>query len=167
MGVGPNDPWSPSWRPDPAGGRIIAIRAMRRGAFLAGALFVPVAIVAVWLADIQADLALIAIVVGTAGVALLGAGLAPSALGSRVDAAVAGLALAIGAPVAAVASMVIAAFIVGVLSGDDGALSGLVMRGGVLAAARVAPLLILAAAIWVIGVRRGARGAATDLSRGP
>jgi hypothetical protein len=164
--MGPDDPWSPSWRPDPGGGRIIAIRAMRRGALLAGALFVPIAILAVWLADIQPDLALIAVVVGTAGVALLGAGLAPSALGSRVDAAVAGLALAIGAPVAAVTSMVIAAFIVGVLFGDDGALSGQVMRGGVLVAARVAPLLVLAAAIWVIGVRRGARSTTTDLSRG-
>jgi hypothetical protein len=139
---------------------------MRRGALLAGTLFVPIAILAVWLADIQPDLALIAVVVGTAGVALLGAGLAPSALGSRVDAAVAGLALAIGAPVAAVTSMVIAAFIVGVLFGDDGALSGQVMRGGVLVAARVAPLLVLAAAIWVVGVRRGARGTTTDLSRG-
>ena len=80
--MGPDDPWSPEWRPDPRGERLVAIRAMRHGAFLAGALFVPVAIVAVWLADVRPDLALIAVIVGTAGLALLGAFLAPTAIGS-------------------------------------------------------------------------------------
>ena len=158
-GMGPDDPWSPAWRPDPKGVRIVAIRAMRGGAFFAGALFVPVAIVAVWLADVRPDLALIAVIVGTAGLALLGAGLAPTAIGSRGDAVMAGVALAIGAPVAAVTSLFITAFVVGTLAGDDGATSGMVMRGGVIVAARVAPLLILAATAWVVAVRRTSRPA--------
>lgn len=155
--MGPDDPWSPAWRPDEAGTRIVAIRAMRRGALLAGALFIPVALVAVWSAQVDADIALIAVIVGTAGVGLLGAGLAPAAVGSRVDAVMTGVALAVGAPVAAVTSMIIAAYIVGMVLGDDGALSGLVMRGGVLTALRVAPLVIGATILWVLGVRRGSR----------
>ena len=155
--MGPDDPWSPSWRPDEAGTRIDAIRAMRHGALLAGALFIPVAVVAVWSARLDGNLALLAVVVGAAGVGLLGAGLASSAVGSRIDAVVAGIALAIGAPVAAVTSMFIAAFIVGVAVGDDGALSGLVMRGSVLTALRVAPLVIGASVLWVLGVRRSVR----------
>lgn len=161
--MGPDDPWSPEWRPDPGGERLAAIRAMRHGALLAGALFVAVAVVAVWLADVQADLALIAVVVGTAGVALLGAGLAPTAIGSTTEAVLAGIALAIGAPVAAVTSLVITAFVVGTLFGDDGALSGLVIRGGVTVAAQVAPLLILASAVWVLALRRTSKRA-TDPS---
>jgi hypothetical protein len=155
--MGPDDPWSPSWRPDEAGTRIGAIRAMRHGALLAGGLFIPVALVAVWSARLDSELALLAVVVGAAGVGLLGAGLAPTAVGSRVDALVAGIALAIGAPVAAVTSMFIAALIVGVAFGDDGALSGLVMRGSVLSALRVAPLVIGASVVWVLGVRRSVR----------
>ena len=50
---------------------------------------------------------MIAVLSGVAGVALLGAGLAPAALGSRIDAAVVGVAIAIGGPVAATASFVI------------------------------------------------------------
>ena len=41
------------------------------------------------------------------GLALLGAGLAPAAVGSRVDAVAAGIALGIGAPIAAITSIVI------------------------------------------------------------
>ena len=165
--MGPNDPWSPSWRPDAAGTRLIAIRAMRHGALLAGALFIPVALVAVWSAGLDGDIALMAVVVGTAGVALLGAGLAPSAIDSRVDAVVAGIALAIGAPVAAVTSMFIAALIVGMAVGDDGEFSGLVMRGGVLTALRVAPIVIAASVLWVLFVRRSARAkSASDRPEG-
>ena len=46
------------------------------------------------------------------GLALLGAGLTPAALGSRTSAASAGLAMGVGVPVAAVASAMIAIWIV-------------------------------------------------------
>ena len=93
-------------------------------------------------------------IVGTAGLALLGAFLAPTAIRSPAEAVLAGIALAVGAPVAAVMSLLITAFVVGILAGDDGATSGLVVRGGVIVTARVAPLLIVAAVAWVIAVRR-------------
>ena len=51
------------------------------------------------------------------------------------------------------------------LAGDDGATSGIVMRGGVTLAARVAPLLALASAAWVLAVRRVSRPNAACTSR--
>ena len=33
--MGPDNPWSPAWRPDESGDRLRAIRAARRGAILA------------------------------------------------------------------------------------------------------------------------------------
>jgi hypothetical protein len=92
---------------------------------------------------------------------LLGAGLAPAAIGSRVDAVVAGIALAIGAPVAAVTSTVIGAVIVLAFSsegGQAGEAAGMAIRLGVQGAVRLAPLLAIATLIWVLTVRRVAAG---------
>jgi hypothetical protein len=151
--MGPDNPWSPDWQPDPSGRRLATIRLAGRGALLAGAVFVPVASIAAWLAGIRADLAALAIVVGAAGVALLGAGLAPAVVGSRIDAVVVGLAFAIGAPVAAVLSMLIAAIPLSALAPSDADLAGFVLSGGVLLAVRVAPLVAVASAVWVVAVR--------------
>jgi hypothetical protein len=90
--------------------------------------------------------------------ALLGAGLAPAATGSRVDAAVAGIAFAIGAPVAAALSSMIAVFVYFAMNPDVTSLAGEavgdVIRVGVGAAMRVAPMLAAAAALWVVVVRQ-------------
>ena len=84
---------------------MLRIRAARRGAFLAAAIYLPIAIVAAAarreplqdaVGGTAAPIAMIAILSGVAGVALLGAGLAPAALGSRIDAVVVGVAIAIG-----------------------------------------------------------------------
>ncbi len=88
--------------------------------------------------------------------ALLGAGLTSAALGSRSSAASAGLAMALGAPVAAVTSAMIFTFLVGLapvdLDGLDAA--GRVLRVGVSAAVRIAPLIALGAVGWVVLLRR-------------
>lgn len=89
--------------------------------------------------------------------ALLGAGLAPTAVGSKVDAVVVGVALAIGAPVAAALSTGIAVFVVLALSEYTeltGTAVGEVVRMGVASALRVAPVLAVAAVVWVITIRR-------------
>jgi hypothetical protein len=89
--------------------------------------------------------------------ALLGAGLAPTAVGSRVDALAVGIALAIGAPVAAAMSTAIAVFVVVATSNMSeltGPAVGEVIRMGVAAALRVAPLLVVAAALWVVAIRQ-------------
>lgn len=107
--------------------------------------------------------------------ALLGAGLAPTAVGSRVDAAVVGVALAIGAPVAAALSTAIAVFVVLAASEFDevaGPAVGQVIKLGVASAARVTPLLVAVAVLWVIAIRylerRAAATTAAELSpRGP
>ena len=99
------------------------------------------------------------------GLALLGAGLAPATLGSRVDAAAAGLALGIGAPNAAVLSTVIGVAVVVAFSGVSarmGEAVGLTIRLGVLGAIRFAPLVALAVVAWVLLVRR----AGTTATRG-
>ncbi len=155
------DPRSPSWRPDPTGHRLAAIRVARRGALLAAVLFAPIG--AVGMAILPAIDPLdtpmasgLAGLAGLAGVALLGAGLAPAALGSRVDGLAAGVALAIGVPVAAVTSALIGAFIAGsALHGFDegGLLAGQVLRGGVSGAIRLSPLIGLASIAWVVVVR--------------
>ena len=96
--------------------------------------------------------------------ALLGAGLAPTAIGSRVDAVVVGVALAIGAPVAAALSTGIAVFVVLATSDLDefaGSALGEVIRMGVASALRVAPLLAVVAVLWVIAVRSLERRAAS------
>lgn len=154
--MGPDNPWSPNWRPDPSGSRLVAIRAARRGALLAGIVYLVVGASVVAVSSLPDVVALLALAIGLPGVSLLGAGLAPSTLGARVDAVVTGIAFAIGAPVAAVTSVVIGAFVLGIfLPGSN--LAGPLLRGGVLVAIGVAPVVVLAAASWVLAVRRLAR----------
>ena len=93
------------------------------------------------------------------GLALLGAGLAPAALGSRVDAVAAGVALAIGAPIAAILSTLISVtIVVGLLSPEldmgVGEALGTTVRLGVLGAVRLAPLVAAAVVVWVFAVRQ-------------
>ena len=160
--MGPANPWSPNWRPDPSGRRIIAIRSSRRGAFWAGLLLWPLVPLATLTTPVPADqdIDLRALVLVAAlswpGLALLGAGLAPTATGSRADAFVAGVALGIGAPVAAITSALIAVAIVAVIystGATTGAALGLTIRLGVLGAMRFAPLIALAVTVWIWLVR--------------
>ncbi len=159
------DPRSPSWRPDPTGRRLATIRTARRGALLAAIVFAPVGAVGMAIlspigpigtpaASILAGLAALT------GVALLGAGLAPAASGSRIDGLVVGVALGIGAPVAAFTSALIGTFLAGsALQGFDegGRLAGVVLRGGVTDAVRLSPLIAIASGLWVVAVRRWGR----------
>ena len=156
------DPRSPSWRPDPTRRRLDTIRLARRGALLAAVLFAPVGAVGIAILPpvdpLLAPMAFaLAGVAGLAGVALLGAGLAPAALGSRIDGVAVGVALGVGVPVAAVTSALIGTFIAGsALHGFDegGLLAGQVLRGAVGDAIRLSPLIGLASAVWVVAVRR-------------
>jgi hypothetical protein len=164
--MGPNNPWSPSWRPDPTGRRLAAIRTARRGALLAGLAYVPLGAAAVATSQLPRDVAMIVLAVGLPGVALLGAGLAPAALGSRIDAVAVGIAFAIGCPVAAVTSIVIVGFILGLFAPGDADLAGPILRAGVQAALGIAPIVAIVAATWVLAVRwldrlRGTRPPAT------
>ena len=162
LGMGPGNPWSPNWRPDPTGRRLAAIRTARRGALLAAILLGGVTTVAAIVAPEADGLPLIIPLTITMAaipaLALLGAGLAPAATGSRVDAAVAGIAFAIGAPVAAALSSMIAVFVYFAMNPDVTGLAGEavgdVIRVGVGAAMRVAPMLAAAAALWVVVVRQ-------------
>src|SRR3954454_15519228 len=164
--MGPNNPWSPNWRPDTSGRRLATIRLMRWGALIAVILYL---LVGIGVAFIEfgdgavtafrvnlgvgaGTIAAVVAIVGLPGVALLGAGLAPTTIGSRIDAFVAGLALAIGAPVAAVTSMVITGFVVGAVYGHD--VTAWLLRAAVNSAVGIAPLVAIAAAIWVIALRR-------------
>jgi hypothetical protein len=164
--MGPSNPWSPNWRPDPTGGRLLTIRVARRSAYLAAAIYLPIAVVAALLAatplaSLSTDLAAasataiatIAVLSGLPAVALLGAGLAPAALGSKIDAIVVGVALAIGAPVAATTSVVIWGWVIDSWSGK-GDVAAPFLRAGVSAAMQVAPLVALGAATWVVILRR-------------
>jgi hypothetical protein len=151
--MGPNNPWSPAWRPDPTGRRLATIRVARRGAVLAGVVYLPIGAAALVQAPLGREVALTALVVGLPGVALLGAGLAPATLGSRIDAVVVGIAFAIGAPVAAVTSIVIGAFLLDVIIDGPTDLAAPILRGGVSLALGVAPLVGLGAASWTCVVR--------------
>lgn len=158
-------PSDPQWVPDPTGERLAMIRASRRGAVFSTVLFVPV----VWAATAitppegfgtPEGAGIWALVMSLPGLALLGAALTPSALGSRVSAASAGLAMGVGVPVAAVASAMIGVYLfVALLKGFDpaGTAAGLVLQDGVIAAIRVSPLIAAASVVWVIIVRRWAR----------
>jgi hypothetical protein len=157
--MGPNNPWSANWRPDPSGRRLVAIRAARRGALLAGMAYLPMGAAILIIEEQPQELAVLALVIGLPGVALLGAGLAPAALESRIDAIVAGIAFGIGSPVAAVTSIIIGAFVVGVFAHDGPDLTGPLLRAGVSAAMGIAPLVALCAAAWVLAVRRLVRPA--------
>ena len=161
--MGPSNPWSPNWRPDPTGGRLLTIRVARRGAYLAAGIYLPIAIVAAIRAthpltglptSFTTPIAMIAVLSGVAGVALLGAGLAPSALGSKIDAVVVGIAIAIGAPVAATASFVIWGWVIDSWMGESADYAAPFLRAGVLAAIQVAPLVAAGAAAWVVILRR-------------
>jgi len=141
----------------------MTIRVARRGAYLAAGIYLPIAIVAAapasnplaaLLPGFTTAIAAIAVVSGLAGVALLGAGLAPAALGSRIDAVVVGIALAIGAPVAAMASFVIWGWVIDSWLGEQADLAAPLLRAGVSAAMQVAPLVALGATAWVTILRR-------------
>lgn len=106
------------------------------------------------------------LVMALPGLALMGAGLTPAALGSRMSAASAGLAIGVGAPVAAVASAMLGTYVLVslVLAMDPtptrdamataADIAGVVLRDGVIAAARVSPLVVIASVSWVVVVRR-------------
>jgi hypothetical protein len=133
----------------------------RRGALLAAVLFAPIGAVGMAILPAIDPLgtplaSALAGLAGLAGVALLGAGLAPAAIGSRIDGLAVGVALGIGVPVAAITSALIGTFMTGaVLHGfDEGSrLAGQVLRGGVGGAVQLAPLIALASAVWVAVVR--------------
>jgi hypothetical protein len=164
--MGPANPWSPNWRPDPTGRRLIAIRSSRRGAFWAGLLLWPLVLLAAFTTPGAAELPDVRMIVLVAamswpGLALLGAGLAPAVLGSRVDAVVAGIALAIGAPIAAITSTMIGVAIAVAIADARyrtdvgvGEALGFTIRLGVLGAIRLAPLVAIAVTIWILVVRQ-------------
>lgn len=157
----PSDPWSAGWQPDPSGQRLAAIRTARRGMRLAVLAYLLVATAIV--AGGAEDRALLAfgLLVGAPAVMLLGAGLANAALGSRVDAVAVGLAFAIGMPVASVTSFVIAGWIIDGFAIVTPDLAGTVLRRGVSEALEAAPVVAIAAALWVVAVRRWGRTQAT------
>ena len=138
------------------------IRASRRGAAFAAAIFAPV----VWAATAISPpeglgapdgAGIWAVVMSVPALALLGAALTPAALGSRASAASAGLALAVGVPLAAVVSAMIGVYLlVALVKGLDpaGMAAGLVLRDGVTAAVLVSPLIAFASMVWVVLVRR-------------
>ncbi len=160
--MGPANPWSPNWRPDPTGRRLTAIRSSRRGAFWAGLLLWPLVLLATLTTPTptdQVDLRAMVLIAALSwpGLALLGAGLAPTAIGSRTDAVVAAVALGIGAPIAAITSMLIGVAIIAAVSTTGaftGTALGLTIRLGVLGALRWAPLVAIAVAIWLYLIRR-------------
>jgi hypothetical protein len=158
-------PWDPNWLPDPTGSRLIAIRAARRGAIAAAAIFGCLGFVAAVVArpvaapTLEQDLlaGVVLALLSLPGLALLGAGLTSAALGSRSSAATAGLAMGVGVPVAAVTSAMIGAFILASIAtrgahGSD--VAGMVLKAGVTAAVRISPLIALASLAWVMLVRR-------------
>jgi hypothetical protein len=164
-------PWDPNWRPDPTGRRLVAIRAARRGALLAAVIFGGLVLVAALVAPplasstpgVELAAGVVIAVASLPALALLGAGLTSAAHGSRSSAASAGLAMALGAPVAAVTSAMICTFVLVALAPspfDDGLDSaGRVLRVGVSAAVRIAPLIALGSVGWVALLRRlGPRG---------
>ena len=120
---------------------------------LAGIAYVPLAAAAVATSQVPRDLAMLVLAIGLPGVALLGAGLAPAALGSRIDAVAVGIAFGVGCPVAAVTSIVIGGFVLGLVAPGESDLAGPILRGGVRAAVDIAPVVALVAAIWVLAVR--------------
>lgn len=161
-------PWDPNWRPDSTGRRLVAIRAARRGALAAAVIFGSLEVVAT-MVGIPGDpgqsgaspiVGMLLALFSLPALALLGAGLTSAALGPPPTAASAGLAIAVGVPVAAVTSAMIGAFILVGLAGTaagyvDGAeVAGMLLRTGVTAAVRIAPLIAIASVVWVLLVRR-------------
>jgi hypothetical protein len=173
-------PWDPNWRPDPTGRRLVAIRAARRGALAAGVIFGSLEVVAT-VVSVPVDSAqpanspmvgLMYALFSLPALALLGAGLTSAALGTPPAAASAGLAMAVGVPVAAVTSAMIGAFILAGLAGTsvgeiDGAeVAGVLLRAGVTAAVRISPLIAIGSVVWVLLVRRLGRPEAATRSAG-
>jgi hypothetical protein len=161
--MGPANPWSPNWRPDPTGRRLTAIRSSRRGAFWAGLLLWPLVLLAVLTTPIPQQYVvdgrtmIFVAALSWPGLALLGAVLAPSAIGSRTDAIATAIAMGIGAPLAAITSFLIAVAIVAAITttgAQTGTVLGLTIRLGVLGAMRWAPFVALAVAAWLLVVRR-------------
>jgi hypothetical protein len=152
--MGPDNPWSPSWRPDPSGTRLARIRVARRGAVLAGLAYLPVGAAVLVNGPASPEVVIGALLVGLPGIALLGAGLAPATSGSRVDAVVAGLAFGIGAPVAAVTSLLIGGFIIDGFIGESDRFAGPILMTSVRTAVAIAPVLALASAAWTVATRR-------------
>jgi hypothetical protein len=160
-----------SWlEPDMTGARLAAIRSARRGAVLAAVVYgVVVAAAALTIpastSATEPVAALVVLLSAIPGIALLGAGLTSAAVESRPMAAIAGLAAGVGVPVAAIVPALIATWLVNALvAGTDaaGPAAGLVLRTGVGAAIRVAPIVALASLAWVVLVRRYARPRAVD-----
>src|SRR6188508_103977 len=173
-------PWDPNWRPDPTGRRLVAIRAARRGALAAGVIFGSLEVIAT-VVSVPVDSAqpanspmvgLMYALFSLPALALLGAGLTSAALGTPPAAASAGLAMAVGVPVAAVTSAMIGAFILAGLAGTsvgqiDGAeVAGVLLRAGVTAAVRISPLIAIGSVVWVLLVRRLGRPATATLPAG-
>ncbi len=162
-------PWDPNWRPDPSGRRLLVIRAARWGALASAIIFGALVVVATVVTPLASAFRGAELVDGIVialfslpGLALLGAGLTPAALGTRTSAAGAGLAVGVGVPVAAVTSAMIGAFFVVELAGDPGQGSkaaGDILRAGVTAAVRIAPLIAVGSVAWVVFVRRLGRAA--------
>jgi hypothetical protein len=158
-------PWDPNWRPDPTGLRLAGMRAARRGAFAAAAIFGSLVVIASVIPPPlvpsvpQMDLpaGIVIALFSLPGLALLGAGLTSAALGSRSSAVIAGVAIGIGSPVAAVTSAMIGGFLlVGLMDGasQGGDVAGTLLRAGVTAAVLISPLIALGSAGWVMLVRR-------------
>ena len=161
-------PWSPNWRPDPTGRRLAAMRVARRGGLLAALIFTPLVALTVELTPIvpgfdDANWVMVAVAIalsGAPGLALLGAALAGSTVGDRLDAVVTGVAMVVGVPVAAVVSAIIGAFVLVVFNfgvGDATDFIGEVLRAGVTGGLRITPLIVFGAAAWVVLVRRFGR----------
>ena len=173
-------PWDPNWRPDPTGRRLVAIRAARRGALAAAVVFGSLEVVAT-VVSTPVDsaqsagspaLGLMLALFSLPALALLGAGLTSAALGTPPTAASAGLAMAVGVPVAAVTSAMIGAFILAGLAGTSGGqmdgaeVAGLLLRTGVTAAVRISPLIAIGSVVWVLLVRRLGRPETATRSAG-
>jgi len=173
-------PWDPNWRPDSTGRRLVAIRAARRGALVAAVIFGSLEVVATVvsmpgdsrLSGFSSTIGLLLALFSLPALALLGAGLTSAALGAPPTAASAGLAMAVGVPVAAVTSAMIGAFILVGLAGTsmghaDGAeVAGVLLRTGVTAAVRISPLIAIGAVVWVLLVRRLGRPETATLPAG-
>ncbi len=171
-------PWDPNWRPDPSGRRLLVYRAARWGAVFAAVIFGILVVVATAAApaaaeafpDAQVAAGIVIAVFSLPGLALLGAALTPAALGTRTSAASAGLAIGVGVPVAALASAMIGAFIIGELAGEPGEgseVAGQILRAGVTAAVRISPLIALGSVGWVVLVRWLGRAALAIPATGP
>jgi hypothetical protein len=173
-------PWDPNWRPDQTGRRLVAIRAARRGALVAAVIFGSLEVVATVVSvpgdspslGASSTIGLMLALFSLPAVALLGAGLTSAALGPPPTAASAGLAMAVGVPVAAVTSAMIGAFILVGLAGTssgqmDGAeVAGVLLRTGVTAAVRISPLIAIGSVVWVLLVRRLGRPVTAPRSAG-